>query len=87
MTASARVLVLLCGKLAGYLTHDDYNRASFSYSEDWLNYAAAIPLSVSIPLNNSVHQGDAIDYFLKNLLSDNAEARQRISQRFHVHRV
>jgi len=57
----------------------------FFYSDSWLAQgAAAIPLSLSLPLTDKVHKGDRVYNYFDNLLPDSMEIRSRIQAKFGV---
>ncbi len=70
----------------GYEVGEYINHASgaqqFVYSDGWLENPAAIPLSLSIPLTDKRHKGDAVHNYFENLLPDNPEIRNRIQSQF-----
>ncbi len=54
----------------------------FRYEDSWLVHAQTRPISLSIPLGESVYHGDAVSAFFDNLLPDSTEIRQRIRSRY-----
>lgn len=69
----------------GFEVGEYINRSSgaqeFIYNDRWLEQAAAIPLSLSLPLTDKKHQGDVVHNYFDNLLPDNLEIRNRIQSR------
>ena len=54
----------------------------FRYEGSWLVHAQARPISLSIPLGESVYRGDTVSAFFDNLLPDSSEIRQRLRSRY-----
>jgi len=54
----------------------------FRYENSWLVHAQARPISLSMPLGESVYRGDVVSAFFDNLLPDSSEIRQRIRGRY-----
>lgn len=54
----------------------------FNYFETWLENENAIPVSLSMPLTEQSHKGEAVYNYFDNLLPDNMEIRNRIQARF-----
>ena len=52
------------------------------YSDSWLGLSGAIPLSLSLPLTDKRHKGDAVYNYFDNLLPDSMDIRNRIQARF-----
>lgn len=48
----------------------DDGALGFSYTEDWLATGGAFPLSLTIPLENGVHQSEIVSPWLANLLPE-----------------
>jgi len=53
----------------------------FIYSDSWLENKNAIPISLSLPLTEKKHKGEAVFNYFDNLLPDNREIRDRIQAR------
>jgi serine/threonine-protein kinase HipA len=54
----------------------------FRYDNFWLLHAQARPISLSIPLGETLFRGDLVASFFDNLLPDSSEIRQRIRRRY-----
>lgn len=50
----------------------------FEYCESWLELAAAIPLSLSLPLSARPYTGNVVGNYFDNLLPDNRHIRERL---------
>lgn len=55
-----------------------------AYSDSWLGLRGAMPLSLSLPLTDKRHRGDAVYNYFDNLLPDSMDIRNRIQARFGV---
>ena len=53
----------------------------FRYSAEWLGRAAAIPISLSMPLSSEPFRGEPVWNYFDNLLPDNADIRRRLQAR------
>jgi serine/threonine-protein kinase HipA len=56
----------------------------FNYFDAWLENENSIPVSLSLPLTEKSHKGEAVYNYFDNLLPDNLEIRNRIQARFGV---
>lgn len=85
-TASLTALtVLLGGRVAGVLERPDASSPLvFAYDDAWRDDAAAIPLSLSLPLAGRRFSGDAVEYYLRGLLPDDAGRLARIAAHYGV---
>jgi serine/threonine-protein kinase HipA len=54
----------------------------FNYFDTWMSRKGAIPVSLSLPLTEKVHKGEAVYNYFDNLLPDSMEIRNRIQARF-----
>lgn len=54
----------------------------FIYNNTWLEQRAAIPISLSLPLTEKIHKGDAVYNYFDNLLPDSMDIRNRIQSIF-----
>ena len=54
------------------------------YCDSWLGLRGAMPLSLSLPLTDKRHRGDAVYNYFDNLLPDSMDIRNRIQARFGV---
>ncbi len=69
--------------LVGRLCLDDKRRFSFSYSRSWLEDSDAFPLSISIPLQDTVFPDHKVKSFFANLLPESA-VRDLVARRLGV---
>lgn len=76
--------VLMNGILIGKLEKTTKGALIFSYDHQWLNTAAARPISLSLPLVEQPFIGDLVYNFFDNLLPDNPQIRARIQAKFHI---
>jgi serine/threonine-protein kinase HipA len=76
--------VLMNGILIGKLEKTTKGVLTFSYEHQWLNTAAARPISLSLPLVEQPFTGDLVYNFFDNLLPDNPQIRARIQAKFHI---
>jgi len=76
--------LLLYGVEIGTLEPLSRNRWQLRYDDGWCQQPRAHPLSVSMPLSQSVHPHDVLEPFVSNLLPDNVEVLQRWGRQFHV---
>jgi len=64
----------------GKLQLDDSRRFIFTYDKDWLQLEAAIPLSISLPLQQEPYRDDHARPFFSNLLPE-SELRRTIARK------
>lgn len=69
--------------LVGGLCLDDKRRYSFSYSRSWLEAPDAFPLSISLPLQDTVFPDHKVKSFFANLLPESA-VRDLVARRLGV---
>lgn len=72
-----RLDVYLYGVRVGQLEMLAPQRYELTYRPDWMGDEYAMPISMSLPLQLTPHQGPTLTAFLDNLLPDNAEVRDR----------
>ena len=72
-----RLTVLLNGRLVGEIDMARSGAISFRYAPDWLAWEHTLPVSLSLPLQEQVHQGAPVIAYLENLLPDNPVIRER----------
>mgnify|MGYP005994186633 CR=1 FL=1 len=71
--------VLLNGRQLGILRMERSGAVSFVYDDSWLSWEHALPVSLSLPLQEQAHIGAPIIAYLENLLPDNQVIRDRIA--------
>lgn len=70
------------GESVGTLKRSSSGNLEFSYSRTWLESGKSRPISLSIPLGETVYSGDRVENFFDNLLPDSQPIRNRIQTRF-----
>ncbi|RLB76904.1 MAG: type II toxin-antitoxin system HipA family toxin [Deltaproteobacteria bacterium] len=66
----------------GTLNRSSTGNLEFSYNRTWLESEKRRPISLSIPLGETVYSGDRVENFFDNLLPDSQPIRNRIQTRF-----
>lgn len=85
MTDPADVLsVVIDGRTAGRLERDDRGVVALHYDDTWRANPNATPLSLSLPLRMSRHEGPGVEAFLWGLLPDNDRVVRRWARTFQV---
>ena len=75
---SASLFVSMNGESVGVLKRSSTGNLEFSYSRTWLESEKSRPISLSIPLGETVYTGDRVENFFDNLLPDSQPIRNRI---------
>jgi serine/threonine-protein kinase HipA len=70
----------LNGMLVGRLRRESSGAIDFQYDQSWLDWASAIPVSLSMPLREDRYVGDPVLAVFENLLPDNADIRRRLAE-------
>jgi len=73
--------VYLNARLVGQLRRESSGAIDFQYDKDWLAWANAIPVSLSLPLREDRYIGDPVVAVFENLLPDNDDIRRRVAER------
>jgi serine/threonine-protein kinase HipA len=73
--------VFLNSRLVGQLRRKPSGAIEFQYDADWLAWAPALPVSLSLPLREEAFVGAAVSAVFENLLPDNDSIRRRIAAR------
>jgi len=73
--------VFMNDKAVGVLTKSPSGETTFSYSTEWLEWDGAMPVSLSLPLQNKPHNGSAVISFFDNLLPDSNVMLKGIAER------
>jgi serine/threonine-protein kinase HipA len=76
--------IYLNGRLLGRLRRAPNGAIDFQYDKDWLGWANAIPVSVSLPLREDRYSGAAVLAVFDNLLPDNDDIRRQIAERMQA---
>jgi len=74
-----KLTALLNGRIVGEIDMARSGAITFSYSQDWLDWEYALPVSLSLPLQEQGHQGAPVIAYLENLLPDNPIIRERVA--------
>jgi serine/threonine-protein kinase HipA len=77
----ATLYVYMNGSEVGEYMQTKGGAQEFTYSDSWLENNSAIPVSLSLPLTEKKHKGEAVFNYFDNLLPDNREIRDRIQAR------
>jgi serine/threonine-protein kinase HipA len=72
--------VLINNRLCGRLEKQAGGAISFQYDPDWLAWAPAFPISLSLPLREAAWRGEAVVAVFDNLLPDNAHVRRQVAE-------
>ncbi|MCK5912781.1 MAG: HipA N-terminal domain-containing protein, partial [Desulfuromusa sp.] len=64
---SASLFVSMNGESVGTLNRSSPGNLEFSYSRTWLESAKCRPISLSIPLGETVYSGIRVENFFDNL--------------------
>ena len=73
--------VFMNGRMVGVVNMAPSGAIDFSYDESWLAWEHAMPISLSLPLDERRYSGAPIIAFLENLLPDNQAIRERVAAR------
>lgn len=79
--AHAPLNVLINNRLCGRLEKQAGGAISFQYDPDWLAWAPAFPVSLSLPLRPAAWRGEAVVAVFDNLLPDNPHVRRQVAAR------
>jgi len=81
-SAQRSLAIWMNGELVGRWIVRPGKPDEFVYASEWLTAEAARPLSLSMPLRPTPHQGIKVAAYFDNLLPDNRRVRERLQQRF-----
>lgn len=73
--------VFLNGRLVGLLRKEASGANTFQYASDWLTWASAFPVSLSLPLRKDQYVGAPVINVFENLLPDSDVIRRRVAER------
>ena len=76
--------VYLNTRRVGMLDQASTGAISFSYGADWLNWGHAIPVSRTLPLNDTVYRGAVVFNVFDNLLPDIDRVRLNLAARLRA---
>ena len=77
----APLRVFMNGRAVGLLTKSTGGETTFLYNPIWLEWEGAMPVSLSLPLQDRSHSGAAVIGFFDNLLPDSAPMLKAIAER------
>ena len=77
----APLRVLLNNRLVGHLTKAPGGAISFAYDQAWLDWAYALPISLSLPLREAPYRGAPVAAVFENLLPDSDALRRRVAEK------
>ena len=73
--------VYLNNRLVGHLTKDPSGAIGFAYDETWLSWQHALPVSLSLPLQETPYRGEKVVAVFDNLLPDSDMLRRRVANK------
>jgi len=73
--------VLLNNRLVGYLSRQPSGAVRFAYDRRWLEWAHALPVSLSLPLRGDAYTGEPVVAVFDNLLPDSEALRGLVAER------
>ncbi len=73
--------VFLNSRLVGQLIREPGGGVSFAYAQNWLEWEHRLPVSLSLPLQESRYRGAPVLAVFDNLLPDSDLIRRRIAER------
>lgn len=76
--------VYLNARLVGYLRRQASGAIDFQYAPEWLGWENALPVSLSLPLQEDRYAGDPVIAVFDNLLPDNEPIRRRMAETVHA---
>jgi len=71
-------------RLVGRLRRQASGAIDFQYDPDWLSWAHALPVSLSLPLREDRYTGGPVVAVFDNLLPDDEGIRRRLAERVHA---
>lgn len=77
----ATLYVYMNSKEVGEYVQAKSGAQEFIYADIWLANRNAVPVSLSLPLTEKTHKGDAVVNYFDNLLPDNRDIKERIQAR------
>lgn len=78
------VNIYMNGMLVGKLEKTRSGILNFQYCESWLDTPGTRPISLSLPLVDTLYSGERVYNFFDNLLPDNPNLRKRIQTKFKL---
>ena len=71
--------VFLNARIVGQLTRERSGAVSFEYAKSWLDWECCMPVSLSLPLQDSRYGGTPVLAVFDNLLPDDDQIRRRVA--------
>lgn len=78
---STTLRVLLNGRLVGHLTREASGALRFTYDQSWLDWPHALPISLSLPLQEAPYRGAPVWAVIENLLPDSDALRRQVAEK------
>lgn len=76
-----KLYTFMNGREVGVLTLSTSGAVQFKYSDDWLGWVHAMPISRSIPLQEGICREPSVYFVLDNLLPDSQVIRRHVAER------
>ncbi|ABF39161.1 HipA-like protein [Candidatus Koribacter versatilis Ellin345] len=76
--------VFINSRRVGVLRRESSGAVEFRYSDEWLAWAHAFPISLSLPMRPEKYVGAPVLAVLENLLPDNEAILRRVAERVHA---
>lgn len=76
--------VFVNSRQIGTLSKQNSGAIYFTYHPDWLTWQHALPVSLSLPLQEDRYSGIKVLAVFENLLPDNEAIRTRVAAKFHA---
>ena len=77
----APLRVYLNNRHAGQLLKEPSGAIEFRYDQNWLDWESAIPVSLSLPLQEDAYRGEPVAAVFENLLPDSDSLRRRVAEK------
>ena len=77
--------VYLNNRLVGHLNKEASGAIYFQYDQSWLDWDHALPISLSLPMRETVFRGEPVGAVFENLLPDSDALRRRVAERVGAH--
>lgn len=77
--------VFLNDRLVGALVKEPSGLIAFRYDQTWLAWENALPISVSMPLQETQYRGAPVISVFENLLPDSDAIRRRVAEKVGAH--
>jgi serine/threonine-protein kinase HipA len=77
----APLQVLMNNRRVGTLSREASGAIMFTYHDEWLAWAPAFPVSLSLPLREQAYRGEPVVAVFENLLPDSDALRRAVAER------